>query len=150
MIRETIADALKSDKWTVKEAAEELDISADDLADFCSVKTNEFVAMLDATCEFLGLELMRVFTQESWDSYLEDAWGNWGSKVPSLSYAEGKAEEWDIYSSGVPSEGKTLSYDDWSSDYDKREFDAWEATALVEFERSERERLKQFSWVSWT
>ncbi len=150
MIRETITSALKSDKWTVKEAAEELDISADELADFCSVQSDEFVEMLDDTCELLGLELLRVFTQESWESYLEVAWENWGSKVPSLSYAEGKTEEWDSYTSGTLSAGETkLSYDAWSSDYDEREFDAWEATALDEFERGERERLGRFNWVRW-
>lgn len=147
MIRETIASALKSDAWTVKDAAHELDISADELADFCSVQENEFVTMLDDVCEFLGLELQRVFTNETWELYLERAWTNWGSKEPSLSYAAGKAEEWDAYSRTANGQ---LSYDDWSIKYDNEEFDAWEALALSEFERSERERLEKLSWVTWT
>lgn len=150
MIRETITSALKSDAWTVKDAAEEIDVSPDDLADFCSVQQNKVVSMLDDVCELLGLELLRVFTNESWELYLEQAWASGGSKEPSRSYAAAKSEGWDEYSRVAQSEGnKQLSYDDWSSEFDEREFDAWEASALMEFERSERERLEKSKWVRW-
>lgn len=151
MIRKTIASALKTDAWTVQDAADAADVSPDALADFCSIQQDEFVSMLDDVCELLDLELLRVFTNESWELYLEQAWANRGSKEPYRSYASAKAEEWDAYSDAESSAGnKQLSYDDWSTEYDQKEFDAWEAVALSEFESTERERLGKFSWVRWT
>ena len=150
MIRETIASALKSDVWTIKDAAEELSVSPDDLADACRTKDNDLVAMLEDVCELLDLKLMRVFTKESWDLYLEEAWASWGSKELSLIYAASKAEEWEEYSSGELSDGnKEESFEVWSRDFDQKEFSTWEATALIEFEQSERERLEEHSWVRW-
>ena len=151
MIRETIASALKNDAWTVNDAADELDIAPDELADFCSVQQNEFVAMLDALCDLLDLKLQRVFTKQSWERYLEEAWANWGSKEPSALFAAAKAEEWERYALEERRAGNTQrSYDDWSSEFDEKEFDAWEASALSEFESAERARLEKFSWVRWT
>jgi len=150
MIRETIAGALKSDHWKIKDAADELKISPDDLADFCRVSQNDFVAMLDDVCELLNLELLRVFTQESWELYLEEAWGGWGSKEPSRAYAASKAEEWDEFKQGKASEGQSdEAFEAWSQEFDKREFEAWEAAALTEFEKNERERLEESGWVRW-
>lgn len=150
MIRETIADALKSDVFTIKDAAERIDASPDDLADFCRIQQNELVAMIDDVCELLDLKLVRVFTSESWESYLEEAWASWGSKDPGSQYAQSKSEEWAKISDEHVGDGNmTSSYDEWSSLYDKREFDGWEDTALAEFETSERERLKKFKWVRW-
>lgn len=150
MIRETIAEALKSDALTIKDAAESIDTSPDDLADFCRTQQNKLVSMIDDVCDLLGLELVRTFTNDSWESYLEEAWANWGSKEPSLQYATSKSEEWAEESGGKLADGSiTESYDKWSNLYDEKEFDAWEATALDEFEASERERLKKFAWVRW-
>lgn len=150
MIRETIASALKSDVWTIKNAAEELGIPPDELADFCRVKENEFADRLDDLCALLDLRLLRVFTKESWESYVEEAWSNWGSKEPALSYAASKAEAWAEYSREETSDHSSMnSYEAWSAAFDQEEFDAWEATALSEFERAERERLEKFNWVRW-
>jgi hypothetical protein len=150
MIRETIAGALKSDDLTIEDAADEIGTSPDKLADFCRVPQNDFVAMLDDVCELLNLKLMRVFTQETWELYLEEAWARWGSKEPSIAYAASKAEEWAERSRGETSEGQDdKSFEAWSREFDKKEFEAWEATALTEFESSERERLEEFGWVRW-
>lgn len=147
MIRETVADALKSDNWTFKDAAKELDVSADALVDFCRVSENDSLQFLDDVCEFLNLKLMRVFTRESWESYVEDSWNLWGSKEPAIAYATSKAEEWAEYSHGQQAEGK--DFEVWSQEFDEKEFDAWEALAVAEFEKSERVRLEKTGWVRW-
>jgi len=66
-------------------------------------------------------------------------------------YAAAKAEKWEKYAREVRRLGNAQHlYDDWSTEFDETEFDAWEASALNEFESGERARLEKFSWVRWT
>ena len=150
MIRETIVSALKTGRWSIEDAADQLEMNPTSLSEFCSGNEDLPESILDELCELLDLKLIRVFTKESWDAHLNEAWESWGSKGPSEEYAAAKAEEWEAYRGEKLTEASgSGQYEIWSQNYDEKEFDNWEGMAFVEFEKEERERLEKFDWIHW-